>query len=148
MNNYSWLQQKLHQMALSPQFMREATFDVESFLAPSSENDGEHVFVLGLARSGTTILLNAIYQSNLFGCLSYSDMPFILAPNLWSKVSFTKTFSELTERAHGDGLQVSTVSPEAFEEVFWKTFKHSDVELKIKFKLYIELILIKNARKG
>ena len=30
MNNYSWLQQKLHQFALSSQFMRETTFDVDS----------------------------------------------------------------------------------------------------------------------
>ena len=30
MNNYSWLQQRLHQFALSSQFIREVTFDVES----------------------------------------------------------------------------------------------------------------------
>ena len=66
MNNYSWLQQKLHQLALSSQFMREITFDVETSLISNKEMNDKHVFVAGLARSGTTILLNAIYNSNQF----------------------------------------------------------------------------------
>ena len=82
MNNYSWLEQKLHKFALSSQFMREVTFDFESTnIAPLSET-GDHVFIAGLARAGTTILLNALYKSNIFASLSYSDMPFVLAPNL------------------------------------------------------------------
>ena len=125
MNNYSWLEQKLHKFALSSQFMREVTFDFESNnIAPSSE-PGEHVFITGLARSGTTILLNALYKSNIFASLSYADMPFVLAPNLWSKISLKRGDTELNERAHGDGIKVSTDSPEAFEEVFWKTFSIS-----------------------
>ena len=42
------------------------------------------------------------------------------APNLWSKISFRNKDLELKERAH-NGIKVSTESPEAFEEVFWKT---------------------------
>ena len=122
MNNYSWLEQKLHKFALSSQFMREVTFDFENTnIAPSSDT-GDHVFITGLARAGTTILLNALYKSNIFASLSYADMPFVLAPNIWSKISFKKKDLELMERAHGDGIKVSTESPEAFEEVFWKTF--------------------------
>ena len=87
MNNYSWLQQKLHHIALSSNFMREAAFDIEStfFYLLKGQVD-KHVFVAGLARSGTTILLNAIHESNVFASLSYKDMPFVLAPNLWSKI--------------------------------------------------------------
>ena len=147
MNNYSWLQKRLHQFALSHNFLRTATFDFESTIGASFNNDGDHIFVSGLARSGTTILLNAIYQSDLFASLSYSDMPFVLAPNLWSTVSRAKTSSEMVERAHGDGIQVSVGSPEAFEEVFWKTFDDTDDDSKEKFKRYVELILIKNDRK-
>ena len=88
MNNYSWLEQKLHQFALSSQFMREVTFDFESTNFASSSETGDHVFITGLARAGTTIFLNALYKSNLFASLSYADMPFVLAPNLWSKISF------------------------------------------------------------
>ena len=82
MNSYSWLQQKLHQLALSSQFMRETTFDVESSMFSNEKQTDNHVFVAGLARSGTTILLNALYESNQFSSLSYQDMPFILAPTL------------------------------------------------------------------
>ena len=66
MNNYSWLQQKLHQFALSSKFMREVIFDVEDSAISPTQTDDNHVFVSGLARSGTTILLNAIYESNEF----------------------------------------------------------------------------------
>jgi len=144
MNNYSRLEQKLHEFALSSQFMREVTFDFESTnFSPSSDNE-EHVFITGLARSGTTILLNALYKSNIFASLSYADMPFILAPNLWSKISFNKKNLELKERAHGDGIKISIESPEAFEEVFWKTFaEENHDELGEKFRVYVGNILYK-----
>ena len=138
MNNYSWLEQKLHKFALSSQFMREVTFDFESTNISSLSETGDHVFIAGLARAGTTILLNALYKSNIFASLSYADMPFVLAPNLWSKISFNNKNLELKERAHGDGIKVSTDSPEAFEEVFWKTFAEVDSdELEEKFRIYI-----------
>ena len=144
MNNYSWLEQKLHKFALSSQFMREVTFDFESTNISSSIETGDHIFITGLARSGTTILLNALYKSNIFASLSYADMPFVLAPNLWSKISFNKKNLELKERAHGDGIKVSTESPEAFEEVFWKTFSDEEFEeLEDKFRAYVGNILYK-----
>tara|TARA_A100001035_G_C27765514_1_gene493428 strand:+ start:347 stop:1321 length:975 start_codon:yes stop_codon:yes gene_type:complete len=143
-NNYSWLEKKLHKFALSLQFMREATFDFEStYLSLSSETQ-DHIFITGLARSGTTILLNALHKSNVFASLSYADMPFVLAPNLWSKISFKKKDLALKERAHGDGIKVSTESPEAFEEIFWKTFADQEnEELEEKFRTYVMNIVYK-----
>ena len=38
MNNYIWIQKKLHKFALSSQFMREATFDFESSFRVLSES--------------------------------------------------------------------------------------------------------------
>jgi len=146
MNNYSWLQQRLHKFALSSQFMREVTFDVENSFIPKINNQDNHVFVAGLARSGTTILLNAIYESDEFASLSYADMPFILAPNLWSKLSMNTRHTESVERAHGDGVNVSSDSPEAFEEVFWKTFDQDSKETRFKFEEYINLILKKSEK--
>ena len=140
MNNYSLLQQRLHQLVLSSQFMREVTFDVETSSTSIIQHNDNHVFVVGLARSGTTILLNALYESNEFASLSYQDMPFVLAPNLWSKLSFTRKDIDLFERAHGDGIKVSTKSPEAFEEVFWMTFNESDEDTLKRFKTYVQLI--------
>ena len=113
-------------------------FDVEQsiFLKKDDNFDDDHVFIAGLARSGTTILLNAIYQSNQFASLTYDDMPFILAPNFWTKTSPKKRHGKLQERAHGDNIRISTNSPEAFEEVFWKTFSDNSIirdELFMKF---------------
>ena len=146
MNNYSTLQRFLHRSILSSQLMREIMFDVEQsiFLKKDDNFDDEHVFVAGLARSGTTILLNALYQSNQFASLTYDDMPFILAPNFWTKITPKKSHRELQERAHGDGIKISTNSPEAFEEVFWKTFADDLTNRKEFFTKFISLILKKN----
>ena len=140
MNNYSYWQQKLHQFALSTNFMREVTFDIESSLIKGNQTADNHVFVSGLARSGTTVLLNAIYQSNEFASLTYRDMPFVLAPNLWSKLFFHRKESNLIQRAHRDGIMFSQESPEAFEEVFWMSFDEKEKETIEKFKLYVQRI--------
>jgi len=42
MNNYSWLEQKLHKFALSSQFMREVTFDFENDGAYLDLNDNNY----------------------------------------------------------------------------------------------------------
>lgn len=146
MNNYSWLQQKLHQLALSTNFMREIAFDAESSIIPTPKGIDNHIFVSGLARSGTTTFLNALHESNKFASPTYKDMPFILAPNLWSKISFTKKNIDSIERAHGDGIKISSESPEAFEEVFWKTFNDSNFESAKKFKIFVKLITYKYNR--
>jgi hypothetical protein len=55
--------------------------------------------------------------------LTYRDMPFVLAPNIWQLVSGNRGHAATAEeRAHGDGIAVNADSPEAFEEVFWRTF--------------------------
>ena len=143
MNNYSWLEEKLHQFALASQFMREASFEFENIFVPKKSNKDDHVFISGLARSGTTILLNAIHQSKEFASLSYDDMPFILAPNLWSKISPKNRHTKLTERAHRDGIKISSESPEAFEEVFWRTFNDGEEQSGIKFKHYVQSIEVR-----
>jgi hypothetical protein len=46
-----------------------------------------------------------------------------MAPVLWARLSRAyRKPSELRERAHGDGIEVGYDSPEAFEEVLWRTF--------------------------
>ncbi|WP_171123240.1 MULTISPECIES: sulfotransferase [unclassified Ruegeria] len=82
-----------------------------------------HVFVSGLARAGTTVLMRSLHETGMYRSLTYRDMPFVLAPNLWSRVMPTKTrFKSASERAHGDGVYVDFDSPEALEEVFWRVF--------------------------
>ncbi len=147
MNNYNFWQQLLHRIALSSGFMREMMFDFEKaiFLKKSTTKIKEPVFVTGLARAGTTILLEAIHASGKFASLSYSDMPFLMAPNLWKKISRRDESQQKIERAHGDGIMVNTNSPEAFEEVFWKTFPEK-VDA-IQFNVYMQLIMYSYQKK-
>jgi len=79
------------------------------------------IFIVGLARAGTTMLLNAIYSTELFRSLNYRDMPFVLMPSLWATLSkpFFR-YQDARERVHQDRILVNFDSPEAFEEIFWK----------------------------
>jgi len=121
-------------------------FDIESsiFLNNKNHNFDNHVFITGLARSGTSILLNEIYKTNQFASLTYEDMPFILAPNLWNKIKLKSKPSLPKERMHEDGIKINTNSPEAFEEVFWKTFSDDLNNREDYFKNFVTLILKKN----
>ena len=139
MDRYNWFQRNLHTLALSKKLIKEASFDIEKILFLKNRYPDNHIFITGLARSGTTSILNALYQTGDFGSLTYSDMPFVLAPNLWSKVHKPKkSDSNFFERYHEDGIQISQLSPEAFEEVFWDTFDDRNIE---EFKNYVDLIL-------
>jgi len=98
LNSYSSSQKLLHKIALSSSLLREIFFDLEKsfFLNNDFEIDDRHVFISGMARSGTTILLNAIYETNEFASMTYQDMPFILSPNLWKK--FNKNSAVLEKK--------------------------------------------------
>lgn len=123
--DYSFLDRLLHRLALGSKPMAEVFHEIERnrYLGDAPEDRGGHVFVTGLARAGTTILLRELYASDQFASLLYADMPFVLAPNFWASVSRgTRKPFEAAERAHGDGIAVNLDSPEAFDEVFWRIF--------------------------
>lgn len=107
----------------------EVLHDMErgAFLKTAPPDEGRHVFVTGLARAGTTILMREIHGSGEFGSLTYADMPFVLAPNFWNRLSANgRKAGPRTERAHGDGIEVDFDSPEALDEVYWRIFAGSD----------------------
>jgi hypothetical protein len=121
-SDYSATDRFLHRVALGAPVLPEVIHDVERGLylkgAPPSR-EGAHVFVCGLARAGTTILTRELYNTGQFGSLTYRDMPFVMAPNLWNNLSRSSKM-EAKDRAHGDGIQVDLDSPEALDEVFWR----------------------------
>lgn len=132
-NGYGLLDRGVHRLALAPAAVRRLTFDLERQFAlpdPMASDDqkggrpSDHaVYVCGLARSGTTMLLRILDELEDFRSLTYRDMPFVLAPNLWKKITgheYRETV--VKERAHGDGILVNVDSPEGLEEVFWRTF--------------------------
>ena len=107
----------LHRLALGVRLLTEASFDMEQATQrpdASQVGDARHVFVAGLARSGTTVLLRLLHASGAFRSLTYRDMPFVLMPGLWSRFSGRRRV-ERRERAHGDGLMVDVDSPEALD---------------------------------
>ena len=125
--DYSALDRLLHRLALGP--LAEMLHDIERGLYLKSSpqaRGGAHVFVTGLARAGSTILMREIHGTGRFGSLTYADMPFVLAPNLWAKLAPAKPGLSRSERAHGDGIMVDATSPEALDEVYWRTFCGSD----------------------
>jgi hypothetical protein len=138
--------------------MGETAFDIELSRSAKKVRDhhqGGHVFVAGLARAGTTLLMRMLYGSGKFCSLTYRDMPFVMAPNLWSVISGGSAKTMVSqERAHGDGMLVDFDSPEALEEVFWRVFCESEYIFKThlvsmkadsdvieKFRQYISLVL-------
>ena len=142
MKNYSFHQKILHDVVLSNYLIGKALFYSETFFFKRNldiRND-QHVFISGMPRSGTTILLNFLYKSNKFASLTYQDMPFIMSPNLWGKF-YKKKKITYKERLHGDGIKYSLNSPEAFEEVFWNTFQNDKV--LTNFNEYIHLVMLK-----
>jgi hypothetical protein len=68
-------------------------------------------------------MLEVLHQFPSLATNTYRDMPFVMAPILWSRFSnaFRKR-AEPQERAHGDGMQFSYDSPEAFEEILWRAY--------------------------
>lgn len=124
---YSATDRFLHRLALGP--LAEMLHDIEKarFLKSSPEDSGRHVFVTGLARAGSTILMREIHRTGAFGSLTYADMPFVLAPNTWAQISRKgQQAGEKSERAHGDGIKVDRQSPEALDEVYWRVFAGGD----------------------
>jgi len=153
----------LHRIALGTALVRQATFDLDKAVGNRLwpvdqdvlEGHAEPVFVTGLARAGTTLVLQRLFDSGHFATLTYRDMPFVLAPRLWQKLSARfRRQGAVGERAHADGVLVGFDSPEAFEEVFWLTFAgdlylHADRlsphdapdELVSLFRRYVGMVL-------
>ena len=82
------------------------------------------VFITGLARAGTTILLRKLSELPDFAAHRYSDFPFLFTPYAWSLLRrlFPASRQAPRERMHKDGIMVTAESPEAMEEVLWMAF--------------------------
>ena len=143
MQNYSSIQKFLHQIVLGNSFLARSLFEIEKSLFHKKDeiiSNAEHVFITGLPRSGTTILLKALYETGDFASSTYADMPFVLAPNLFSRFS-AKSNLQAKEREQQDGIEHELNSPEAFDEVFFKAFTQD--ESREELQAFVSLILKK-----
>jgi hypothetical protein len=121
---YNNIEKLAHRLYLKNYLLSRATYYLEKAIFKNtiqSSRIDQAVFVTGLARAGTTVIFNALFQTQQFASLKYSNMPFLLMPNIWGKMHKRKT-TPLEERKHGDGILVNNESPEAFDEYFWKVF--------------------------
>lgn len=88
------------------------------------------VYITGLARGGTTIMLELLSQLQGVVTHTYRDFPLLLTPYALRK--FYRFFDAMSpaqwkkvERAHHDRILVTPKSPESMEEVLWMSFfKH------------------------
>ena len=117
---YSPLDQLLHRIALDHLTLHRWLHDreVRRWRKRGGERDPRFLLVTGLARAGTTSLLQCLEETGAFSSLNYANMPFVMAPGTWRRFYNPKT-GELKERSHGDGILVGADSAEALEEPFF-----------------------------
>lgn len=156
--DYNFLDRTLHRLALHYAPIADVSFDLDQATVRTDPSDivsRRHVFVSGLARAGTTLLMRKFHATGRYRSLTYRDMPFVLAPNLWRRMSqVSRRDVESAERAHGDNVVVDVDSPESLDEVFWRIFAgeeylerdrlkpHSpDEDVVAKYVRYVNAIL-------
>jgi len=160
-NNYSFFEQILHRLSVGNPLFNELSFDLEKslYLTQAKHKQAQVIFISGLARSGTTSLLNHLVNAQVGHSLCYQDLPFLFMPNLSASWRTKKTASFPMERAHGDHILINEDSPEAIDEIFWKSqlansfIKERQLVLHelsaediIEYKHFIQLHLIKSDR--
>lgn len=82
------------------------------------------IYVAGLARSGSTILLETLARHPQVATHRYRDYPPVFTLYLWNRWldRVPRRAEQAVERTHQDGIAVTSESPEAFEEVLWMVF--------------------------
>jgi hypothetical protein len=139
MQNYSKIEELLHDLVFSTRLINKSLFEIEKFFYKNDQDikNQPHIFISGMPRSGTTSLLNFIFSSQDFASLTYKSMPFILSPNL-SKFLNKKNLPT-KERLHSDNIDFDINSPEALDEVF---FDNKEVFIRKELTNYIKLVLL------
>lgn len=107
----------LHPWWLKMMGQRETHYWQSDLAAISIERP---IYICGLARSGTTLLLELFSKIRGVGTHRYRDFPFLAMPILWN--SYVDRFSgnrQFVERPHKDRIRINRDSPEAMEEPLW-----------------------------
>ena len=120
---YSPIQQVFHHLVLDAPNVGKWLFhrEVKRVLKGEAPGDRPFLIVTGLARAGTTSLLNHLHETGAFDSLNYRHMPVLMAPNTWARWNKPGKV-EVQERSHGDGIEVALDSNEALEEYFFSAY--------------------------
>jgi hypothetical protein len=119
--SHSVLDQLLHRMLLNHPHvhLRLMRREIQGWRKGGGTPRPTFLWVTGLARAGTTSVLERLVATGAFHSLNYANMPLVLAPGLWKRFHNPGT-GQLQERSHGDGILVGLDSAEALEEVFFQ----------------------------
>ena len=98
MQNYNLIQKTLHDLCFNLKIINKSLYELEKLLYLKKNElqniiEKKHVFISGLARSGTTSILNYIFSNQEYASLTYKNMPFIFSINLNTKLFSQKKFS-------------------------------------------------------
>ena len=82
------------------------------------------IYITGLARSGTTILLEKLSSHSELISYRYKDFPIVHIPVWWQRFLERAGSGDIKsiERAHKDRIKITPDSPEAMEEILWMSF--------------------------
>lgn len=90
LNGYSPLDRLVHRIAFLFPGVQIAAADIEDLVFGHDlerVETGPPVFITSLPHAGTTILLTALNSAPELATHLYRDMPFLMAPLLWSRIS-------------------------------------------------------------
>jgi len=73
---YSRLDRFLHKMVLGSKVIQSTSFELQRLLAPKLPKPDRPVFIVGMARSGTTTLLNLLMETGIETFRSPCFLPF------------------------------------------------------------------------
>lgn len=117
-SKYNYWEELLHYLALTPVHLNWYFFQKRiSRINLEKDTRRDFIIITGLARSGTTALLNQLYSTNQFKSLTYNNVPFLLFPDISIR---GKKKNKTIERSHKDGIQINNYSPESFDEYFFQ----------------------------
>lgn len=109
------------------------------------------IFIIGLPRTGTTLLSNILNLKSNLGTSLYKDIPFIKGMIFWNYINFLYYQKSKKHRIHDDDIMVDMNSPNTFEEVAWIISKVKNQENSYNFNIltnYIKKILkIRNSER-
>ena len=130
---YSPIQQLFHHLVLDHPNVGRMLYKREAKRVLKGQSVPEEPFLIvtGLARAGTTSLLNLLSETGAFASLNYRHMPFLMAPGTWARWHKPAT-TQAQERSHGDGIEVSLESNEALEEYFFSAYDGYVKEAQLK----------------
>ncbi|MGY5875543.1 MAG: sulfotransferase [Candidatus Thorarchaeota archaeon] len=80
-------------------------------------------YITGMARAGTTVVLEMLSQHPDIGAHRYLHMVLPYTPHYVQLIAnYLPLMTKPTERVHKDGMIVTRDSPEAVEEIFWQKY--------------------------